>query len=133
VLSERYLKNPRTGVPLEARIRHLVRAHDVFFADFPVFALLFHQVRGLVQLKPQVVPELRGAVRGYLDVIASHLFPAGEEPDPGEKTALEAATAVAGAIAGYRSYSLASGRPADSLVAEEMVVGGVMQLVARNK
>jgi AcrR family transcriptional regulator len=53
----------------------VIQAHLDFYLEHPEYLLLFHQVRGLLQLKTGSVQELRTAYQGYLDKMARILLP----------------------------------------------------------
>jgi AcrR family transcriptional regulator len=53
----------------------LIQAHLDFYLEHPEYLLLFHQVRGLLQLKSGSVQELRAAYQRYLDETARILLP----------------------------------------------------------
>jgi AcrR family transcriptional regulator len=64
-----------TGTRNGETLALLIRAHLDFYLEHPEYLLLFHQVRGLLQLKTGSVQELRAAYQRYLDDTARILLP----------------------------------------------------------
>lgn len=57
-------------------VQGVVRAQLDFYLEHPEYLLLFHQVRGLLQVKIQGVKGMRDVYEGYLDRLARMLRPA---------------------------------------------------------
>ncbi len=104
-LERGYLGARPAGRRLSERLAAVVEAHERFFRDSPARAILFHQARGLLELGHEAVPELRAAFTDYLERLGAYLHPGRAS----RAQLLEAASLVAGAIAGYRSFGRAAG------------------------
>lgn len=103
------------------RVAFVAQEHERFFDEHPEQIVLFHQARGLLKVKSQGTSRLRNAFASYLLMIGAALWGpegvamAGEV----EERRLDTATALVGAIAGYRSFRMAVGAP----VKAETIVG----------
>lgn len=126
LLAREYLAPTASEHPDTAsRIRHMVNAHEQFFCDHPEFSLLFHQARGVLQLGQNGVEQLHAVFVRYLRNLAEVLDPSTVGAAEISDRLLDASAMAAGTIAGYRSFCLAAGQPAqpESLVA--MLVAGL--------
>lgn len=104
------------------RVAALVHAHDAFFRLHPGYSLLFHQARGLLELKRASADPLREAFATYLSRLADVLVPAVERVPSIDY--LDMAAAVAGGITGYRSFRMATGvQPRPETSAAVLVTG----------
>ena len=95
------------GIAGPARIEQIARLHGDFFDDHPTFALLLHQVRGLL-LVPGTgdgLETLRQIFRDYLDVLSRVIRP-GSNRTTADR---DVAAVLAGGVAGARSFSIAAG------------------------
>lgn len=119
-----YLKNVRRRKAGENRVRAFVEKHEAFWEEHPEYALLFHQSRGLLLLEPGASPKLNEAFRKYLECIASLLTVVDFAEAVGHDLAMQRAAALAGLIAGHRSFASAAGLPANPLVILEIAVRG---------
>jgi AcrR family transcriptional regulator len=125
LLEQSYLAE-LAGRPTSAeRIVAIARGHELFFEAHPTFQLLFHEARGLLQVRHRGIEPLTAAFSAYLERLALQLLP---EPELEHWTAedrIDLAAVVVGAITGYRSFRIASGRPAQRRTAEEILAGGL--------
>lgn len=105
VLQADYL-GKMNGVAGPARIEELAKLHGDFLDEYPTFALLLHQVRGLL-LVPTTsdVSRLRELLREYLDVLSRVIRP-GKQRTAADR---EVAAVLAGGVAGARSFNIAAG------------------------
>jgi AcrR family transcriptional regulator len=113
----------------EARLLAIVGQHREFLHDHPVYALLLHQARGMLQLKGQVPEKLQQALRDYLSCLSRH-FTGPQDADrrtPDE--AMHLAALVAGLVSGYRSFVSAAGLSEDPGLLEAAVSRGIASLV----
>lgn len=94
------------GIAGPARIEQIARLHGDFFDEHPTFALLLHQVRGLL-LVPSTgdVEKLREIFREYLHVLSRVIRP-GRNRTVADR---EVAAVLAGGVAGARSFNIAAG------------------------
>ncbi|MBP7867014.1 MAG: TetR/AcrR family transcriptional regulator [Acidobacteria bacterium] len=124
LLDETYLRPAarRRNAPGN-RVRDFVERHEAFLSEHPEYALLFHQSRGMLLLEPDASPKLNEAFRRYLECIVSKLGD-GAEAGAGEEEALQHAAALAGLIAGHRSFAAAAGLSADQRLTLELAVRG---------
>ena len=81
----------------------VIGARVDFFLRHPDFLLLFHQVRGLMQLQVGAAQELRDVYDGHLRWLAHLLKPA---LAPGSHSAREIATALAAYTSGLLTYQV---------------------------
>ncbi len=128
-LSETYLGSERP-TRFADRLASVVRAHDRFFSESPSYGIVFHQARGMLELDAGAAPVLRTAFQSYLGRLASFLLPAAPH---GTTVAVEVAVAVAGCIAGYRSFGLAAGIPAAPAALTALLVRGVPGLAGPSR
>jgi len=133
LLDENYLS--RLGPPgsLDDRIPKIAREHEAFFDEHPEYLLLFHQARGLRQVKPGGDARLREVFADYLARIG-RLLPLPETGAPWtHDQILDAAAAVAGALAGYRSFRVAAGLPARGPTAASALAHGLPRALSERK
>lgn len=128
-LAMNHLGPATPGPRLNQRLAALAVAHEAFFEAWPSRALLLHQARGLLeQGKESGTAPLKEAFTGYLALLARFLFP--QRPRPG-RAELDAASAVAGTISGYRSFSRAAGHAHRPGALSLLLCGGVPALSAK--
>jgi len=109
ILDERYLKPLDRGVSAEVQLAEIVRRHAEFFDDHPEYVVLFHQARGLMKFDGSA-PPLRDVFTDYLARVGRSL-PAPVPPAVWtDEARSDMAAALVGALAGYRSFRLASGQ-----------------------
>lgn len=128
VLEERYLKAlPEVGaVPF--RLTALTAAHQAFVEDFPEYALVLHQARGLLQLRSGASERLQQVVLEYLECLARHLpLPSGAELAP--RARLQLSTLLAGLVAGPRSFALAADVPYDQALTRDVTCRGLAAIL----
>jgi AcrR family transcriptional regulator len=117
--------NGITQEPSEVkRVRSLVENQETFWREHPEFALLFHQARGLLLLEPGE-SGLKNVFRNYLGCIARNLQAPGDRRRQSAKR-IQRAAALAGLIAGYRSFAFAAGLQMDVQYAVQIAVSSVL-------
>jgi AcrR family transcriptional regulator len=99
------------GTDPKALISGVVRARLDFFHAHPEYLLLFHQVRGLLQMKTESAKGLRDVYERHLDQLAKILSPT-LNGKGGSARGL--ATAVAAFTSGLLTYHLLFDGPGDS-------------------
>ena len=119
---------PAAGLP--ARLDAVALAHERFFRAAPGRALVFHQARGLLEVDDEATPQLQAAFTDYLGKLARYLFPDEPKLTPAQ---LDAASATAGAIAGYRSFKRAAGLTTRGAEVARLLVAGVPGLTAHRE
>jgi AcrR family transcriptional regulator len=123
LLDETFLSHSPAST-IAGRVAAVAHAHDRFFREQPAYALVFHQARGLLEAHQGPAQELREAFDFYIHRIASFLYPG----RPPSRAMLDAAVAVVGSIAGYRSYGLAAGLPTSPATIITLLSSGVGKL-----
>jgi len=108
---DRVFLRMKDAVPASGRglIRSIVESRLGFFIDHPEYLLLFHQVRGLLQLQTDATKELRDIYNHHLDRLAELLHPV--LPDRGKAggPARDLALALAAFTSGLLTYHLVLG------------------------
>lgn len=99
------------GTDAKALISGVVKTRLTFFYDHPEYLLLFHQVRGLLQLKTESAKGLRDVYEHHLDQLAKVLRPTLNGKGGSARTL---ATAVAAFTSGLLTYHLLFDGPGDS-------------------
>lgn len=117
--------------PLPARLGSVIRAHARFFEENRRYAVVFHQARGLLELEPEDAASLREGFAGYLQRVAQALFPRFDPARGLPAGCLDAAVVVVGAIAGYRSFGLATGVETSVETVTTALARGLPALVRR--
>lgn len=133
VLHRDYLSKLDGQGDLPSRVRELATLHKAFFDDHPEHILLFHQARGLLQVKRERADKLRKAFVDHLERIGRLLPPPSEGDDWGAAERLDLAAAIAGAMAGYRSFRIAAGLEGDGATAREILALGIPPLLERRR
>lgn len=123
LLDEAYLRPARGRKAPKDRVRDFVKRHEAFLDEHPEYALLFHQSRGMLLLEPDASPKLNEVFRRYLECIVSQ-FGDGAKTEAEKGAALQRAAALAGLIAGHRSFAAAAGLPADPRLTLAIAVQG---------
>lgn len=107
------------------RARAALEAHARFFAEKPEFLLLFHQARGLLQLRERENARLHDVFEAYLKRVGDAVFGAGTSAPP-EGKRVDAAAALVGALSGYLSFRVALGfEKSDARLAVDLAVAGL--------
>lgn len=119
---DRLLMRTKEAVPATGEaglIRSIVESRLAFFIEHPAYLLLFHQVRGLLQLKTDSSKELRDIYNIHLDQLAQLIQPV--LPDR-RKTAAAA-----------RNFALALAAFTSGLLTYHVVFGSVEEARQRRK
>jgi len=124
-LDRDYLSRLPEHTTLAERAAALARQHAAFFEEHPTYLLLLHQARGLLQLRDRREPRLASIFSGYLRRLADLLLPAGESAGWSESARLNVAAALAGAVAGQRSFQIAAGIDGGLELLSELLARGV--------
>ena len=106
------------------RLAFVAQEHERFFDEHPEQSALFDEARGMLKERSSGTSRLRNAFASYLLMIGAALWgPEGAAlAEEVEERRLDTATALVGAIAGYRAFRLAVGAP----VKAETIVGMLM-------
>lgn len=96
----------RTVDPGPHAISAIIRAGLDFYTDHPAYLLLFHQVKGLLQLKTGSVKELRAVYDDYLDRLAKLSGSALKGEPRYNGTVRELAMAISAFTSGLLTYHL---------------------------
>jgi AcrR family transcriptional regulator len=107
------------------RTRRILSEHERFFDENRAYPLLVHQARGLVQLDPSSAQRMRHVFRLYLDRVGSLLYPPSEPGDVSDDDRIAAASVLAGAVAGYRSFCVAAGVQRRPRTTEDVLCLGI--------
>lgn len=126
---ERYLSRMDGTREITMRVIELARLHTSFLDDYPEYALLFHQVRGLLLFKETRVERLRQVFAGYLCAVGQALIEAQRAEDWREEDLQDLGAALVGGVAGYRSYRIAAALPPSVSTAEEVLALGIPGLI----
>ena len=127
LLEREYLGNATAGATLAQRLEAVAAAHERFFRASPKRALVFHQARGLLELDDKAARVLRVAFSDYLRRVGRFVSPGQHRQSA---AALDAASAVAGTIAGYRSFRRAAGLGNRPSAVARLLVAGVPGMAA---
>lgn len=133
VLREDYLALLPRDAPLEQRVDALARALQRFFFEHPEYVVLFHQARGLLQLKRKGVDRIQEVFISYLKCIGESLAPESGGAAHSEAELMDIAASMAGAIAGYRSMRLAAGLSPRSETIGQVLMRGVPSLMRQRE
>ncbi len=130
LLCRDYLSGVLALADLPARVAAVVEGHETFFAERPVFVVIFHQARGLA--KVGAADEEIGAVfADYLRRIAELLVPSSDRSRTILEERMGLAAVVLGAIAGYRSFQMAARLEVDARTLTDVLTTGVAGAVSR--
>jgi AcrR family transcriptional regulator len=130
-LCDEYLQGVAQLEPYGERIRAVTRGHEAFFAEHPVFVVLFHQARGIVKVGASAGDELERVFADYLRRIGDMLVPPGDAKEPVAGERLNVAAVLLGAIAGYRSFQIAAGLGGDADTLTDVLTLGVPAALTR--
>lgn len=123
-----YFRRINEDIKGRERVRTLVEKQESFWQTHPEYALLFHQARGLLLLEPKA-SELKRAFREYLECIARNLPEPNDRAEMLSEQAIQRAAALAGLIAGYRSFAFASGLQMDLELAVQIATSGIPSVI----
>lgn len=113
------------------RVRQLIRAHDAYFRTRPASRQLFHQARGPVGEGTGGDATIAVAFDRYLTAVDALLWPPSDAGAPeSSEVRRDLAAAVAGAIAGYRSFDLSADRTGSAEVIESVLADGIAARLA---
>jgi AcrR family transcriptional regulator len=129
LLEKNYLKQIPDNLPETDRIQEVVTKHEAFWRDHPEYALLFHQSRGVILVDPDSSPKLRESIREYLECLGRHLVSQQQKNETDHETILQWASALAGLIAGHRSFAIAAGIPLNSSLTATMATEGLVSFI----
>jgi AcrR family transcriptional regulator len=115
----------RTSQPLT--VRSVSRQLFEFLELHPEYSLLLHQTRGLLQLKPESSAVLQEAMSRFVRAIVSSLGLEKSSPPESMETVMKIGAALAGAVAGYRSFSNAIGNPPDADFIADVISRGLQE------
>jgi len=124
LLEQEYFNRIAVESPVESRLRALVEQQEAFWRDHPGFALLFHQARGWLLLEPEA-PALKRTFQKYLECISRLLYPPTGPTEPAAHRSIQEAAALAGMIAGYRSFAFAAGLEMDLCFAKHIAAASI--------
>ena len=128
-LEERHLKPLDAIGAVPQRLAALTAAHQAFVEDWPEYALILHQARGLLQLRSGASERLQQEVHRYLECLARHLpLPAGAALQRDHR--LQLATIFAGIVSGPRSFALAADVPYDPMLTRDLACRGLAAILA---
>jgi AcrR family transcriptional regulator len=129
LLEEQYLSKVSTLASTAERVSEIAHAHSRFFEEHPEYVVLFHQARGLLIFKTNGVRELRETFADYLECIAARYLPRVEWERLTQETRADIAAAVAGAIAGYRSFRTSAGLATNVETLTAVITRGVPEAI----
>ena len=109
VQTEMALRGVKPGAKAIARI---VQARLDYFLENPEYLLLFHQVRGLLQLKTKPAEELREVYNQYFDQLAKLIRPS-LNGRPGSAAARDLALALTAFTSGLLTHQLLFSKEGD--------------------
>jgi AcrR family transcriptional regulator len=92
--------------PSPRTVTMTIKAQLDFFLENPQYLLLFHQVRGLLQLKSGAAKELRTVYSGYLDRLGQMIQPALDGKPVYQGAVRELALAISAFTSGLLTYHL---------------------------
>lgn len=130
-LDREYLAHVPDATPPGRRASALARQHAAFFADHPSYLLLLHQARGLLQLPQRGTERLSAVFARYLARLGQRLLPAGAAAGWSEMERLQAAAALAGSVAGFRSFEIAAGLTGGADILDDLLTGGIERVLER--
>lgn len=133
LLEREFLMTLKGDTPLDQRISDLARLHEEFFTKYPDHALLIHQGRGLLLLGGQTNQAIHGVFHDYLVKVSRWLPPPAERAAWSQDELLDFAAAIAGAVAGYRSFRVAAGLPISVATIGSALTVGVPRLMEQHR
>jgi len=133
LLDREFLMSLNGETTLEKRVDRLARLHEEFFEKHPDYALLIHQGRGLLLSGNGANQALQQVFHDYLIRMSRWLPPPAERTSWSQDALLDAAAAIAGAVAGYRSFRVAAGLPVSGSTAGEALSLGIVGLLEKRR
>jgi len=133
VLEREFLMTLDRETTIEQRVDQLARLHEDFFAQYPQYALLIHQSRGLLLLSGDSNQALHEAFRDYLARLSRWLPPPSQRSAWSQADLLDLAAAIAGAVAGYRSFRAAARLPIGASTVGAALSTGLPQLMEQRR
>jgi AcrR family transcriptional regulator len=86
-------------------VSRLLEAEFDFFEKRPDLLVFLHQVRGLLQLRPETMRAIRAEYDRHIDFLVEKLRPAFRQKRWSEARLRQVACALAGSVAGYLSFA----------------------------
>jgi AcrR family transcriptional regulator len=114
--------------PGQGRIAAVIHGHEAFFAEHPVFVVLFHQARGLRKIGSD--DDLQPVFVDYLGRIGDMLVGPDELERASKKERMDLAAVILGSIAGYRSFRIAAGLDVETNMLASILSSGVESALA---
>jgi len=108
-LLDRCRREGRLAGTDKERVKRLLSAQFRFFDERPDLLILFHQVRGLLKLKPPDVRSLQKEYDRYIRFLAAELGASLDRRRYSRARLMQMACAMAGLVAGYLSYRMILG------------------------
>lgn len=133
VLERDFLGQLEGAGDLRKRVEQLARLHCDFLDEYPHYAILFHQARGLLHFRETRVELLREVFSGYLERLGALIAPPGDDSFLSPEELLAISAAVAGTIEGYRSFRAAAGLTADPDLPVLALAAGIGELFDRRR
>lgn len=122
---------PREPAPSQVeRIAAIVAAHDRFFEDHPAYVALFHQARGLTTIKGGGHEHLAAVFLEYLRRTGAAMTSPEQRELLDDAALVDVAAILLGAIAGYRSFRIASGLALTGSGVSEALLSGIPAAIA---
>lgn len=133
LLEREFLMSMNGEMSLEQRVDQLARLHERFFEEYPRYALVTHQARGLLLLGGESSRAIREVFQDYLARISRWLPPPSDRASWSQESLVDFAAAVAGAVAGYRSFRLAAGLPVSTSTIGQALSVGIPRLMEERR
>lgn len=116
---------------VSSRVRQIIRAHDAYFRARPASRQLFHQARGPLPGRSGSEAAVAAAFERYLESLSTLLWPpSGTGAPESADVRRDLAAAVAGAIAGYRSFDVSADRTGSADIIETVLADGIAARLA---
>jgi AcrR family transcriptional regulator len=133
VLERDYLARVGGQTDVRERVELVARLHWAFLDEYPHYAILFHQARGLLHFRETRVELLREVFSGYLHRLGAIIAPPGAGALLSREELLGVSAAVAGSIEGYRSLQAAAGLTAEPELPIVALAAGIGVLFDRRR
>lgn len=128
-LDRDYLSRVPQGTTVAQRAAALARQHVAFFEDHPPYLLLLHQARGLLQLPQRGTERLTARFADYLSALGARLLSEKNGAEWSETERRQAAAALAGSVAGFRSFAIAAGLSGGTAILDDLLAGGIERVL----